>query len=161
MGRNFGKIFVYYSLVGFFVVLLFFLPTTLFAQRVTIPFTRNDSAARVHNDSIYRNYLSLGNLKEAARHLDQNAMLFWLHNYYDSAVSYFRHSLALNERLGNQNGMAGINSNLAFIYADMGNYPEAYKYFEMTLAVRRAKGDNLGVISALVNESVVLNNMER
>ncbi|MGP1362382.1 MAG: tetratricopeptide repeat protein [Bacteroides sp.] len=160
MRRRICNIVIQFGLIPLVIILLA-MPIPVSAQRVTIPFTRNDSAARIHNDSSYRNYLSLGNLKEAARNLDKNAMLFWLHNYYDTAVTYFHRSLVLNERLGNQNGMAGINSNLAFIYADMGNYPQAYDYFEMTLAVRRAKGDNLGVISALVNESVVLNNMDR
>ncbi len=135
--------------------------TPLAAQHVFIPFTRNDSAARHLQDSLYHYFLSLGNLKEAARNLDQNAMLFWVHNAYDSAVLYFNRSLELNQRLGNQNGIAGINSNLAFIYADKGDYPNAYEYFEMTLAVRKAKGDALGVVSAIVNEAVVLNNMNR
>ncbi len=135
--------------------------SSLSAQHVYIPFARNDSAARQQSDSLYRYYLAQGNLKEAARQLDQNAMLFWVHNSYDKAIEYFKRSLELNERLGNQNGIAGINSNLAFIYADKGDYPNAYQYFEMTLAVRKAKGDMLGVVSALVNESVVLNDMGR
>lgn len=133
----------------------------LVAQHVFIPFTRNDSAAHYQYDSLYRYHLRGGNLKEAARNLDQNAMLFWVHNSYDKAVEYFNRSLELNQRLGNQNGIAGINSNLAFIYADKADYPRAYDYFEMTLAVRKAKGDILGVISAIVNEAVVLNNMTR
>ena len=137
------------------------LSTGLYAQHVFVPFARNDSAARNLQDSLYREYLKSGNLKEAARQLDLNAMLFWLHNSYDTAVAYFNRSLELNQRLGNQNGIAGINSNLAFIYADKGDYPNAYKYFEMTLAVRKAKGDDLGVISALVNISIVLNDMDR
>ena len=131
------------------------------AQHVFIPFTRNDSAAHQQYDSLYRFYLRDGNLKEAARNLDLNAMLFWVHNSYDEAIGYFNRSLELNQRLGNQNGIAGINSNLAFIYADKADYPKAYDYFEMTLAVRKAKGDILGVISAIVNEAVVLNNMQR
>lgn len=147
--------------VGLFVSFFFVLSNVASAQHVYIPFARNDSAARRQSDSLYRYHLERGNLKEAARHLDQNAMLFWLHNSYDKAIEYFKRSLELNERLGNQNGIAGINSNLAFIYADKGDYSNAYDYFEMTLAVRRAKGDILGVVSALVNESVVLNDMNR
>ncbi len=146
---------------AFFVCCLLFVVSAVSAQHVFIPFARNDSAARMQRDSLYHYYLSQGNLKEAARQLDQNAMLFWVHNSYDKAIEYFNRSLELNKRLGNQNGIAGINSNLAFIYADKGDFPNAYDYFEMTLAVRKAKGDMLGVVSALVNESVVLNDMQR
>jgi serine/threonine protein kinases len=146
---------------AFFVCCLLLVVSAVSAQHVYIPFARNDSAARMQSDSLYHYYLDQGNLKEAARQLDQNAMLFWVHNSYDKAIEYFMRSLELNKRLGNQNGIAGINSNLAFIYADKGDYPNAYDYFEITLAVRKAKGDMLGVVSALVNESVVLNDMQR
>lgn len=163
LGDGQGKVLNFRLCLCCALLVYFFLLQTLSgsAQHVHIPFTRNDSAIRHQSDTLYHYYLAQGNLKEAARQLDQNAMLFWVHNSYDKAIEYFKRSLELNERLGNQNGIAGINSNLAFIYADKGDYPNAYDYFEMTLAVRKAKGDQLGVVSALVNESVVLNDMKR
>lgn len=130
-------------------------------QLAFIPYSRNDSAQMHASDSLHDYHLGRGDLKEASRWLDLNAMLFWQHNELRRAEEYFLRSLGYNERLGNQNGIAGINSNLAFIYSDLEEYEKAYDYFEMTLAVRRASGNTVGVISALVNESVVLNNLRR
>ncbi len=87
-------------------------------------------------------------------------LYYWRHNYFDSAISYYNRSLALNTELGNWNGIAGINSNLAFIYADQGKFEDSYAYFEKTLAVRKSNNERIGIISALVNESVVLNNLK-
>ncbi|MEA3451534.1 MAG: tetratricopeptide repeat protein, partial [Bacteroidota bacterium] len=132
----------------------------LFSQAI-IPLSRTDSAAIKENDVIYEEYINKGDKKEACRRLDLNAVIYWKHNYYNQAVDYYTKSLRLNEQLGNQNGIAGINSNLALIYADNGDYQKAYDFFEKTLAVRKSKNESIGIISALINESVVLNKMSR
>lgn len=133
----------------------------LTAQLSQIPFTRNDSARIYEYDSLYNKFMQQNNLMEASRQLDLHAMLLWQHNHLNEALLKFKRSLKLNESLGNQNGIAGINSNLAFIYTDMQQYDTAFQYFEMTLAVRRAAGKPVGIISTLVNQSVVLNHLLR
>lgn len=149
----------------FGVVLVFFLlvgPVLLYGQGLPmVPMSRNDSALIVRRDSLSSALLSRGSQHEAARQLDQNAMLFWNHNYLREAESYFLRSREINERIGNQHGVAGINSNLAFIYADQGRYEEAYEFLELTLAVRRLEGEPVGIISTLINASVVLNQLHR
>lgn len=126
-----------------------------------VPLTRNDSARIRHNDSVFTLLMAQGTQHEAARALDQNAMVYWKHNYLKEAEDYFIRSREINRTLGNQHGVAGINSNLAFIYADWREYEKAYDYFEQTLAVRRSEGEPVGIISTLVNESVVLNHLRR
>ncbi len=144
-----------------FASLLFiFLSLWLEAQAI-IPLSRQDSADIENNNELYKHYLQAGNKKEAARYLDLNAVIYWKHNYFDSAIDYYTRSLELNRQLGNLNGIAGINSNLALIYADKGDYEKAYDFFEKTLAVRKSRHESVGIISALINESVVLNKLKR
>lgn len=126
-----------------------------------LPLTRNDSARWHRNDTLSVLFERQGLLREAAQHLDDNGMLFWERNRHAEAVGYFERSLTINERLGNHNGIAGINSNLAFLYADLAEYAKSYEYFEKTLAVRRSEKKRVGVISTLINMSVVLNDLSR
>lgn len=144
-----------------FNFIFFFLFVFSSYGQVKLPLSRSDSASIVENDSIYKYFFGIDNKKEASRHLDMNADIYWKHNYFDSAVSYYNKSLELNNQIGNLNGIAGINSNLAFIYADMGEYNKSYDFFEKTLAVRKSNDEKIGIISALVNESVVLNNLKK
>ncbi len=143
-------------------VVFFTLPFGLYGQSLQkIPMKSGDSAEIIHNDSLYRFYLSQSRFKEASSFLDKNAMLYWKHNYFDEAADYFLRSIELNKKLENYDGIAKISTNLALIYADKGDYQKAYEYFENTLAVRKSKGQKYGTLSALKNESVVLNKLKR
>lgn len=147
----------------YFYLIVFLLITNLaFSQALKkIALSKVDSANIIENDTLYQSFLKKNDKKEASRHLDNNAVIYWKHNYYDKAVEYYLKSLELNRQLGNANGVAGINSNLALIYADMGEYEKSYEYFEKTLAVRKANNESVGIISALINESVVLNKLKK
>lgn len=146
---------------AFLLLLCLTAPVGLWARGYRIPLSRNDSARILSYDSLYAVHMGTGFLKEASRQLDAAAMIYWEHNQLPEAVRYFERSLELNEQLGNQNGIAGINSNLAFIYSDMGDYQRAFELFERTLVVRRAEGKAESIISALVNESIALNHLQR
>lgn len=146
-----------------FLFLLFLLSVVKSTAQPTyaIPFTRNDSARWHTNDSLAALFKQQGALREAAERLNDNGMLFWERNSQVEAIKYFEQSLRINEQLGNNNGIAGINSNLGFIYADIEKYDKALEYLEKTLTVRRAGKKKVGIISTLVNLSVVLNKLER
>ncbi len=122
-----------------------------------LPLSHTDSGAIYLNDSLYKYFLSKGHYNEASKHLDEIAMIFWKHNYFDQAIKYFEQSIRLNEKVQNYDGIAKINTNLALIYFDKRAYDSAYKYFDKTLAVRRAQDQKVGIISALINQAVVLN----
>ena len=141
-------------------VILFFVSFIVSAQTI-LPFSRSDSSSIQENNKLHQEYLLKDNLMEASRYLDLNAVLYWKHNYFDTAIVFYNKSLVLNEQLGNLNGIAGINSNLALIYADKGDYLNSYEYFEKTLSVRKMNNEKIGIISALINESVVLNKLNR
>ncbi len=144
-------------------ILFCIIPYIATAQDIlpVLPLSRSDSGKIMTNDSLAKYYLAQGDYKEAARHLDENAMIYWKHNYFDQAIEYFKKSVALNNKIQNFDGIAKINTNLALIFTDKQQYDSALKYFEKTLAVRKAQNQKIGVISALINESVVLNKLGR
>lgn len=146
-----------------YILLLLSLHTTSFAAQplYELPLSRNDSARWHLNDSLAASFEQQGSLREASQRLDDNGMLFWERNRLAKAVEYFQRSLVINEQLGNHNGIAGINSNLAFIYSDLEKYEKALEFLEKTLTVRRSEKKKVGIISTLINESVVLNQLNR
>lgn len=102
-----------------------------------------------------------GDYREASRLLDNVAFIYWEHNFYKDAIRFFQHSVKLNESLYNQSGIAMLNNNLAMICSDCGDFESSYDYFNKTLAYRRSQREKVGIISAQINISVVLNNLKR
>ncbi len=145
------------------VLILFFTTTfSLKAQRIkSHPLSRDDSAQLIEFKKKSDDFLARSNDKTASDWMNRIARLYWDHNYFEEAAEYYEQSLALNKKLGNENGIAMINSNLGLIYNDMQNFEKAKKHFEETLAARRAKKEKFGMISALINLSVVLNSLKR
>ncbi len=124
------------------------------------PLSRQDSALIIKYLASFEEKDSLGRLKEASDNLNSIAMIYWEHNHFTDATFYYTESLIRNEKLDNENAIAMINSNLALINADMGNYEKALTYFEKTLASRVANKETTGIIAALINMSVVYNNLK-
>ncbi len=142
------------------IYLLIFITSFALKGQTRLSLSRVDSAKIENNNTNYQTAYNNNDYREAAKNLDNNAMIYWKHNYFNEAIDYFQKSLELNKRIGNENGIAGINSNLALIYADKRDYKLAYEYFEKTLAARKLNPNNkVGIISVLINESVVLNKL--
>lgn len=133
--------------------------SSVFAQEQAL--SRQDSGMVLHYLSQHEEELANGDLKEASRHLNETAFIFWDHNQFQKAIDYYEQSLILNEQVGNENGLAMINNNLGMLYSDIENYEKSYHYLQQTLASRRSKNETLGIISALVNISISLNNLNR
>lgn len=123
------------------------------------PLSRNDNAQIEKELSEYERAKNNGNRMEASRHLNDVAFIYWEHNNYESAIKYYEQSLALNQELGNENGIAMLHNNLGMLYSDIGEYNKAVSFFEKTLAARRAFKNKEGIISALKNMSIALNNL--
>jgi len=132
----------------------------VFAQQ-EYPLSRQDSALIINYIASFEEKERLGKLKEASDKLNSIAMIYWEHNHFAKATSYYEESLKRNEQLGNENAIAMINSNIALINADLGNYEKALTYFEKTLASRIANKETIGIIAALINMSVVYNNLSQ
>lgn len=142
------------SLVLFFAVMGFA------AHAQIQPLSRSDSGSIQAYQQKYEEELKINRVKEASRYLNEIAFLYWNHNYYQEAADYYERSLELNSTIDNENGMAMIQNNLGMLYADLGEFEKSLNSFTKTLAARRANDEKHGIISALINRSVVNNNLE-
>lgn len=143
------------------LLLSLFLYHSLVAQPGEYQFSRQDSSQAHKLLKQAEEFKNSQRLKQESDCYNKLGDLYWEHNKYKEAEQFFEKSLEINNRLANENGIAMINSNLALINADMGNYPKALDYFNKTLNLRITKNEKNGIISARINLSVVLNNLNR
>lgn len=143
-----------------FLAIILLISSNIYSQKV-YDLSRNDSAMLVEYNAAYLEQYKIGHLKEATNYLNLSAMLLWTKNHFDEAETKFLKSLELNKKLANQNGVAMINNNLAMIYADKGDYIKSLNYFEETLLARRVAKEKIGIISALINQSVVFTKLKK
>ena len=143
--------------------ILFLLLITNFSQAQTQKYqlSRQDSANLNALEIKTEEYKANHFLKQESDCYNEIAMIWWEHNYFSNAVNYYNKSLVINNNLANENAIAMINSNLALIHADQGEYEKSLQYFEKTLNIRTIKNEKVGIISARINMSVVLNNLKR
>lgn len=147
-------------IIGMFAVL--FLMDYFVTLGQKHPLSKHDSALVVKYNAEYENYLhQQGNIKDASHYLNEIAFIYWEHNQYHQAIKYYKLSSELNEKIENENGIAMINNNLGMLHADILDYDKSYEYFSLTLAARKSKREKVGMISAMINLSVVLNNLDR
>jgi two-component system, sensor histidine kinase and response regulator len=102
-----------------------------------------------------------GDMKEASRYLNLAAEYHWDRREYRDAIRYFDQSLALNQKINNQQGILGIQNNLGMIYDDLKEFDKSITYFDKVLDSRRQQGDKVAIIASLVNTAVVLNNLKQ
>ncbi|ANQ52883.2 SpoIIE family protein phosphatase (plasmid) [Flammeovirga sp. MY04] len=99
--------------------------------------------------------------KEASRYLNESAVLYWKNYQIDQADSCFRLSMKLNEKVGNDNGIAMIHSNLGMMYADKKAYAEALSHFMASYDYRVLMKDRIGQYSTILNIVTTLNALEK
>ena len=102
-----------------------------------------------------------GDYRQASDFLNKAALIEWELKRYKEAIALYEKSLSLNSKINNTQGIMGINSNLAMIYADMKSYEKALTYFNITLEGRKKGKDKVSIISGHINTSIVLNNLKR
>jgi two-component system, sensor histidine kinase and response regulator len=125
------------------------------------PLTKDDSNHIFINLEKYEYLMRNNDLRSASGAMNDIAYIYWNKNHYPEAVKYYEKSLTLNIEVGNENGIAMINNNLGMLYFDIGNLEKSLSCFNNTLASRRSKDESIGIISAEINMSVVLNNLQR
>ena len=125
------------------------------------PLSRQDSAQVVKHIESYDLYKFRGDQRTASEFLNKLAFIYWNHNQYQRAIDYYLESLNINRQLANENGVAMLNNNLGTLYGDLGKYDTALYYFEQTYGSRKANKQKIGMLSALINMSVVLTNLEQ
>ena len=163
-----GRIFIKFSLAKSTlatmpraVLMLISIVVFFNSQAQLLPLSKKDSGHIVSSLEKYEMLLERNDLRGASGALNDAAFVYWNNNHYKEAAGYYEKSLKLNEQVANENGIAMINNNLGMLYADLGKYDQSLEKFTTTLAARRAGNEKIGIISALVNMSVVLNNLKR
>ncbi|MFT6867596.1 MAG: signal transduction histidine kinase [Cyclobacteriaceae bacterium] len=125
------------------------------------PLSKSDSG--IINNSLKKYEFLIGekDVRAASAALNDVAFVYWNNNHYASAAGMYEKSLALNEQVANENGIAMINNNLGMLYSDLGLYEKSLESFNKTLAARRSGKSSEGIIAAEFNMAVVLNNLKR
>ncbi len=113
----------------------------------------------------YEIYLAKSDLRNASDFLNQIATIYWNKNYFEKSTEYFLLSLKLNEKLGNENGMAGINSNLGIIYSDLGQYQKSVDHLEKAVIIRRTEKNTVvgreNLFNSLLNLASSLRQLQK
>ena len=73
----------------------------------------------------------------------------------DRAVEMYEKSLAINEALGRQEGMASDYGNLGIVYQTRGELDRAVEMYEKSLAINEALGRQEGMASVYGNLGIV------
>ena len=102
-----------------------------------------------------------GDYKESSRFLNEIALIYWEAQQFDKAITYFRQSVAENQKVNNIFGISRIYNNVGTLYADLEQYDSAYTYFNQSLGLRRRLRDKMGIVTTTMNLGVVLNNLKR
>lgn len=123
--------------------------------------SRQDSALLSKYTNAYEHFKPI-NDKEASRFLNYIGNIYWENNHNRKAVEYYLKSLKINKKIGNENGISMINSNLGLLYSDLSEYNKSLECFKKTLAYRRTQKDKRdGLISTLLAVSVVLDKLQK
>ncbi len=107
------------------------------------------------------NYEQEDNYAEASRYFNKAAYIYWVNENYKLAAQYYNRSLQLNQKIGNQNAIKIISSNLGMIYSDLNDFPVSLQYFKMSLEVKQKLGNKKEIAAELLNIGFVLATMER
>ncbi|MBI4569987.1 MAG: tetratricopeptide repeat protein, partial [Planctomycetes bacterium] len=73
----------------------------------------------------------------------------------DEALRIYEESLAIDERLGDEQGRGATLNNMAIIHEARGAYVEAMRLYKESLAIRERLGDVMGASNTLFNLSLL------
>jgi serine phosphatase RsbU (regulator of sigma subunit) len=148
------------KLLSIFLLILisFWSNHTVYSQNYSKrPLTNLDSLQIKKYTENYEMYIAKSDLRNASDFLNQIAVIYWNRNNFETSAEYYLKSLKLNQQLGNENGVAGINSNLGMIYADMGQYQKSVDHLTKAVATRRTEKNTVtgreNLFNALLNLS--------
>lgn len=96
-------------------------------------------------------YLQEDKKAQATRPMNKLAHIYWNHSHYNKAIDYFKQSLAINEKIGNRNGVAQIHNNLAMLYNELGNYEEALRHLKENFVYVKSTGEQKRIVQSYLN----------
>lgn len=100
---------------------------------------------------------SNSDFNQALYYYTQAANAYWNVNHYQSAIELFKKAVMMSEKLGNQNGLGVLNTNLGMIYTDLNDFQNAKLYFSKSLEISRRMGRKQDIASGLINLANSLN----
>jgi tetratricopeptide (TPR) repeat protein len=83
--------------------------------------------------------------------LNQAGMLNHHLGNYETALDYFKQSLAICQQIGDKQGEGSTLNNISQIFKAQGDYQTALDYLKQSLAIRQQIGDNAGLCATLFN----------
>lgn len=102
-----------------------------------------------------------GDMRDASDVYNIIATKYWEQKDYANAVIYFEKSIKINELIGNDNAVTGINSNLAMIYFDTYQFEKSISYFLKVKDARKKAGDKYAYVASCINLAVSYNKIQK
>ncbi len=94
---------------------------------------------------------SQGDLNGAISIYNKTATAYWVNGKLTEANAIFLDAAAAAERLGNQNALKVIYTNLGMVNVDLEQYAKAISYFEKSLSINRIQKNKTETTSTLIN----------
>ncbi len=96
-------------------------------------------------------YQQEGKERKELEYLNKLAFLYWNHDFREQARSYFSRGLAINQGLGNTNGIKRTHYYLGMIWSESGRYKKALGSFEKGLQISKRLSQKSSQLSGLIN----------
>ena len=72
-----------------------------------------------------------------SNYLNKIAYLYWENGSTKDAIEYFEQSIKLNAKIGNQNAVQAIHTNLGLIYSEASDYQSSVIHFKESLEINK------------------------
>ncbi len=109
----------------------------------------------------YQSFYSAGNFKDAARMMNEIALIYKNHNQYQKAIESFEKSLNTNGNTDNINGIGTIYNHIGTLYTSLKKYEKAVDYLSQALSVSRSQNYIASITTILVNRATVFNKQKK
>jgi tetratricopeptide (TPR) repeat protein len=88
-------------------------------------------------------------------------LLYQARGKWEWAIEYCERSLAIEEKVGDEHGMAPTLNNLGTVYKDKGEWERAIEYYGRSLAILEKVGDEVGAATTMYNIASLYEDMDR
>ena len=96
--------------------------------------------------------------KEMTAALSLQGGSFLVRGQFEEALSYYKQSLAISERISDKKSMAKILNNIGVVYSNLGNFPKALDYHLRSLIIKEEIGDKKGMAGSMNNIGLIYMN---
>ncbi len=123
----------------------------LFSHSFSQDHQENIESTLTEYDNLIQKYKSENNHQLELEYLNKAAFLCWNNQMFPEAVNYFEQSLAINKKLGNNNGLLQVHNYLGMIFGEMENHSDALNHFEQGLNISEKSKNKPSIVTSLIN----------